>query len=429
MNNSNNNENKNLAYEDVVAEVFENSNQPTYHENHPQMELLKFEPDHQKTNHLWRFIVIIFTYLAFSSGVLSQLLVSITDPLLRNNSSFVEEIDSNYATYFYTKVSINGLGFIHVDDYDSYIQNEGASLLAVYEVDNYILVMNTYNGTLSDITNNNWFVYVEDTEGSRLSNYQLTPSAYNNIINRSEDFINWKGTSDTIDFYVSSDSIPSFFTEESLENDINAYLTNAGRIRTPLYSSFVSFSVYFIIGTIMILVTVPILVNDFSKLLVVGPNRFFNELMVSIGIFYAFAIGGNMVQLFIFRIFSYSPQTSTNQFSIEYVAKSSPLAFFIIALTACTIGPLVEELVFRKTLFSFFNNAKVGLVVSSILFGLIHMTTELETGNIVGFLFGMIPYLISGFGFGFIYMRYKKNIWIPTFVHMITNLIAFLMIL
>jgi membrane protease YdiL (CAAX protease family) len=99
---------------------------------------------------------------------------------------------------------------------------------------------------------------------------------------------------------------------------------------------------------------------------------------------------------------------------------------FLMILSAVILGPIVEELIFRKAFFGIISNQKIAMVVSSLLFGLIHVLAEPTFLDLV---INIIPYVIIGFVFGSIYIKHQKNIFIVTIIHMITNLISIISIL
>lgn len=110
-----------------------------------------------------------------------------------------------------------------------------------------------------------------------------------------------------------------------------------------------------------------------------------------------------------------------NQFRINEQLGSQFAAFLIISIVL--FAPVIEELVFRKAIFSLFNNKWIALFVSSLLFGLIHVTGET---NILALFVNLIVYSLSGFALGFIYIRSNKNVWIPIYVHLTYNLLVLL---
>lgn len=93
---------------------------------------------------------------------------------------------------------------------------------------------------------------------------------------------------------------------------------------------------------------------------------------------------------------------------------SNPLELFLIFISVVVMAPIVEEIVFRGILFNLLNKRKstiFAMVVSSLVFGLLHAQT-------------MVPTAIIGFVLCFIYHR-TGSIRLVMVGHMVNNLIAF----
>lgn len=100
--------------------------------------------------------------------------------------------------------------------------------------------------------------------------------------------------------------------------------------------------------------------------------------------------------------------------SVSEVSTYSGLFISMIITVIC--APLMEELFFRAIIFKRISrrfNIYLGLIVSSLIFGLLHI----ELAIIGAFIFGIACCIL--------YIKYK-NILIPMTVHFLNNLIAFL---
>lgn len=135
----------------------------------------------------------------------------------------------------------------------------------------------------------------------------------------------------------------------------------------------------------------------------------------------------NIILTFLEFVFSSTYTPASNQLFIESLLQNDGLILMILG--AVILGPIVEELVFRKAMFGLIPKPTIALIVSSVIFALIHVFSELLTLSLLNIILTMIPYLTMGFIFGFIYLKYNKNIYIPILVHMFTNLISILGIL
>ncbi len=119
--------------------------------------------------------------------------------------------------------------------------------------------------------------------------------------------------------------------------------------------------------------------------------------------------------------------SSTNQLIIESSLKYAPIPMII---AAGFLGPLVEELIFRKSIFGLINNKKIALLVSTISFACIHILSSFGQGyNTLQLLVMTIPYITGGLLFGFIYIKTNCNIYYVTIIHMISNLLAIIILL
>ena len=109
---------------------------------------------------------------------------------------------------------------------------------------------------------------------------------------------------------------------------------------------------------------------------------------------------------------------SQNQSSLEVLMTSQ--YGFIVAVIAVIIGPVVEELVFRKSIHSILRKAKcptwIMLMISSLLFGFIHV---LDSGDFVQ----VFPYIFMGLTLGGIEI-FSKNIYPSIIVHIFNNAVA-----
>lgn len=100
--------------------------------------------------------------------------------------------------------------------------------------------------------------------------------------------------------------------------------------------------------------------------------------------------------------------------SVEVVSTYGGL--FVLMLITVIGAPLMEELLFRSIIFKRISrtfNIYLGMIISSLVFGLLHI----ELAIIGAFIFGIVCCIL--------YTKYK-NILIPMTVHFFNNLIAFL---
>ena len=112
-----------------------------------------------------------------------------------------------------------------------------------------------------------------------------------------------------------------------------------------------------------------------------------------------------------------------NEASIQSAFKEQPL---LIAVFACVIGPLVEELFFRQTLLRYLRKSLptwLSIFIAGLAFALTHMHS-LDLSEWIN----AIYYLGGGLAFSIIYVKEKENIYYPLVVHMIVNSLSFIIL-
>lgn len=104
---------------------------------------------------------------------------------------------------------------------------------------------------------------------------------------------------------------------------------------------------------------------------------------------------------------------ATNEQGVQKMIESSPI---IMLITAGIIGPINEELIFRKCFKNILNNKWSFILISGIVFGYLHV---LGSDSLIQFLY-IIPY--SSLGIAFATTYYKTNtVFSSIFVHMLHN--------
>lgn len=182
----------------------------------------------------------------------------------------------------------------------------------------------------------------------------------------------------------------------------------------------INFLTYFVATVILIVLSIHVLKADFQRL-----DKKVLPILSMIGLGYLFMMGGNIIgnalSMFLSQILNHPLDVSVNQEAINQTLTSSLAPLMIVATV---IGaPIVEELVFRKGFFSIIKNKWVALVISSLVFSLMHILGET---SFQGFIINFFIYGSSGAALGFVYIYFKKNIYAPMMVHALSNLIAVL---
>ena len=112
-----------------------------------------------------------------------------------------------------------------------------------------------------------------------------------------------------------------------------------------------------------------------------------------------------------------------NQSNIQSTFQEQPI---LIAVFACVIGPLVEELIFRQTLLRYLRKSLptwLSIFIAGLAFALTHMH-GLDLSEWVG----AVGYLGAGLAFSIIYMKEKENIYYPLLVHMLSNSLSLIIL-
>ena len=112
-----------------------------------------------------------------------------------------------------------------------------------------------------------------------------------------------------------------------------------------------------------------------------------------------------------------------NQSNIQSTFQEQPL---LIAVFACIIGPLVEELFFRQLLL-YYLQKKLSTWLSILLVGLVFALTHMHNVSLSEWI-GAVGYLGGGLTFSIIYVKEKENIYYPLFVHMLGNSLSLIIL-
>lgn len=109
-------------------------------------------------------------------------------------------------------------------------------------------------------------------------------------------------------------------------------------------------------------------------------------------------------------------ETSQNEALVRQYIKLFPI---YMSFSTVLYAPLVEEITFRKTFRNIINDKVLFILISGIMFGIIHVSISNNTTND---LLMIIPYLIMGIDFSYIYYK-SDNIFTTITIHSIHNLI------
>lgn len=114
---------------------------------------------------------------------------------------------------------------------------------------------------------------------------------------------------------------------------------------------------------------------------------------------------------------------SLNQSNLQSTFQDQPL---LIAVFACIIGPLVEELFFRQILLRYLRK-NLPIWLSVFLVGLAFALTHMHSLSLSEWV-GAVGYLGGGLAFSIIYVKEKENIYYPLLVHILGNSLSLIIL-
>lgn len=115
--------------------------------------------------------------------------------------------------------------------------------------------------------------------------------------------------------------------------------------------------------------------------------------------------------VFSLAISPFMPRTSVNQQAINGIRAIHPLATVIVV---CTIGPVVEEVIFRSFFHRLFRRRWIGIALSAVIFGLLHATDASF-------------FIYAGTSLIFSWAYEKAGLTGSTAVHAISNILSVLL--
>lgn len=125
-----------------------------------------------------------------------------------------------------------------------------------------------------------------------------------------------------------------------------------------------------------------------------------------------------IVSSYILKIIGISEIVNQSE-NIDYF-KKMPIVY---SITVITLVPLIEELVFRRSLKYSSSNKHIYAFISGFIFSLLHITSSLTSFNNLILLVYLIPYGAVSIAFGYSYKK-TNNIYGTIIIHSIHNLIS-----
>ena len=165
---------------------------------------------------------------------------------------------------------------------------------------------------------------------------------------------------------------------------------------------------YIIVFALAIIIFKDKLKSSF-KLFKENSKAYFQFILPKIGITYIIFLISNILCILITQ-----KSVSENQAALEIM----PQWFMILA--AIIWAPIVEELIFRGVFRRFIKNDKIFIVVSAVIFGLLHSLSEVSLFSVI---VTAVPYAILGGLFAYLYAK-TDNICTNIFAHGLQNTVA-----
>ena len=141
----------------------------------------------------------------------------------------------------------------------------------------------------------------------------------------------------------------------------------------------------------------------------------------SFAVIVLFTILGGIMQ---FILSSGNNEQSINEITLRMTMKEH---YWAIMILSAFIGPILEELIFRWFIFSSINKRLIiKVIVSSVLFGLMHFIPSIGAISLNELCLQAIQYVLAGIAFCLVYIK-RGNVVFGIAAHMSINLMHNLM--
>ena len=207
--------------------------------------------------------------------------------------------------------------------------------------------------------------------------------------------------------------------------------------------------------------------------------NFFNKVIELFVLFFAVKVASGLIVTLLLKIFNLGDASADNQQALMLLFKQSPI---LMTITGVICAPVIEEIVFRGVVKKIIKNKWVFIIVSGLIFGLVHVlrhdlpifillilgyildmiiSSKLDrrkkvvisictsimmfgimifglhiiTGNVIDVMLSIklsevinsIVYIAIGIYLGYVYYKYE-NIYMNISLHAINNLMSYIMI-
>ncbi|MFO7969307.1 MAG: CPBP family glutamic-type intramembrane protease [Candidatus Izemoplasmatales bacterium] len=148
-----------------------------------------------------------------------------------------------------------------------------------------------------------------------------------------------------------------------------------------------------------------------------NPKKYFGYVITGFVLVYAAMIFANIILDYLGVT-----DTSQNEQTIQSLFTRNTLNIVMLFLLLTIFTPIVEETVFRKSIYGFIRPllGDIGaIILSGLIFALMHV---ISFGDYIQ----IIPYAFMGLSFSYIYFLSNRNIYVVILIHFLNNLIPFL---
>lgn len=356
------------------------------------------EPNHNQNMSVLRALSTVLIYFFIMLFVAAFIVLGFYEV-----KSFTHDYSIEESMLYNVDQDTYGLGYLRKADFEA-LSGDYFNIIVLYEDNSYVIFANENNEYLKD-------TYTVD---------MIRVFYLNQDITWNDDIISQKVT---IYMFGTDAAFMDHFNIFVILNEENLKVPTTFTEITSSASAILNFVVYIILAVSILPVTLNTLkveVTYFKKPLKdIGVDAVLGYVYMMIA-----SIAAQAIITVIGFIFDYTQPVSLNQQAIERSLLSS--TGILMILMTVIFAPVLEELVFRKAMFRFFKNPWVAMVISSVLFGLIHVTSETE---ILAFVTNLITYSASGFALGYVYIKNKNNVWASILVHAVSNAVSIIFIL
>ncbi len=232
--------------------------------------------------------------------------------------------------------------------------------------------------------------------------------------------------------FVSSYLIKNGISPDTINPDSDAFDKEVYNLMVVNLNPLLEIIIYSLLTLIIILV----LFKEFKEDFITIQPKLFIWSLAGILIVYVGNVLGSVIEALLGN-----GGTSTNQEGIEQIFNSGSFGLIVTIITTVIMAPIVEELIFRKVVFSFFKNNLAALIASALIFGFIHvmsptfsafidfLTGFAGIGDVVNELFFIISYSLMGLGLGLTYILGKRNLLVSILTHAAINGISILILI